>query len=307
MQSRNAAKKRKSNLYMYIMMAPGLIYLLINNYIPMLGMFIAFKSIDYSKGIFKSDWVGFKNFEYLFKTKDTLISTRNTILYNLAFIIIGTVISIAMAILLNELTFNRLRGIYQTIYLLPQLLSMVIISYLVFAFLSNENGYLNMTLLPLLGIEPMSWYTNAKVWPAILIFVNQWRMTGFYAIIYLSSIVGIDKSYYESAMIDGATKAKQILHITLPLIKPTIVILVLMGIGRIFYSDFGLFYQVPLNSGMLFSVTSTIDTYVFRGLMQLNNISMSSAAGVYQSIVGFILVLAANKLVQKFDEGNSLF
>jgi putative aldouronate transport system permease protein len=307
MKSGYTGKKRNINPYMYIMMAPGLIYLLINNYVPMFGMFIAFKTIDYSKGIFKSDWAGLKNFKFLFQNSDALVITRNTLLYNAAFIIIGTILSIFLAIFLNELVFTRLKGVYQTVFLLPQLLSMVIISYLVFAFLSIENGYFNKTLFPLLGLEPVSWYSAPEYWPVIIITVNQWRNTGFYAIIYLASIVGIDKSYYESAMIDGASKLKQITHITLPLIKPTVIIMVLMGIGRIFYSDFGLFYQVPLNSGMLFSVTSTLDTYVYRGLIQLNNISMSSAAGVYQSFVGFILVLMANQLVRKFDEGNSLF
>ncbi len=307
MRSIYAAKRRNINPFMYIMMAPGLIYLFINNYVPMFGMFIAFKSIDYSKGVFRSDWAGLKNFKFLFQTSDAFATTRNTILYNAAFIIIGTILSILLAIFLNELVFTKLKGIYQTVFLLPQLLSMVIVSYLVFAFLSIENGFFNKTLFPALGFDPVSWYSAPEYWPAILIIVNQWKNTGFYATIYLASIVGIDKSYYEATMIDGASKLGQLRHITLPLIKPTVIIMVLMGIGRIFYSDFGLFYQVPLNSGMLFSATSTLDTYVYRGLMQLNNISMSSAAGVYQSLVGFILVMLANQLVKKFDEGNSLF
>lgn len=292
---------------MYMMMAPGLIYLLINNYIPMIGIFIAFKSIDYSKGIFKSDWVGLRNFKFLFQTSDALIITRNTLLYNIAFIAVGTVLGIAAAIFLNELVFRKLANIYQTVILLPSLVSMVIVSYLVYAFLSAENGYFNQTLLPLLGIEAVSWYSTPKYWPFILVIVYIWKNIGFEAIIYLSSIVGIDKTYYESAMIDGASKWKQIRHITLPLVKPTVIIVILMNIGRIFYSDFGLFYQVPLDSGMLYSVTSTLDTYVYRGLLQLNNIAMASAAGVYQSTVGFILVLLANYAVKKFDNENALF
>ncbi len=307
MLKEHAIKKNKTNIYMYLMMAPGLLYLLINNYIPMAGIFIAFKSINYSKGIFKSDWIGLRNFEFLFRTSDAFVITRNTLLYNIAFIIIGNTLGIILAIFLNELASRKLASIYQTVLLLPSLVSMVIVSYLVYAFLSAENGYFNKTLLPLLGIEEIPWYSTPKFWPFILISVNEWRNVGFSAIIYLSSVVGIDKSYYESAMIDGASKWTQIRTITLPLIKPTVVILVLMSIGTIFYSDFGLFYQVPLDSGMLFSVTSTLDTYVYRGLMQQNNIAMSSAAGVYQSLVGFILVLLANFIVRKFDSENSLF
>jgi putative aldouronate transport system permease protein len=307
MLKEHAIKKNKTNIYMYLMIAPGLIYLLINNYIPMAGIFIAFKSIDYSKGIFKSDWVGLRNFEFLFHTSDAVIITRNTLLYNIAFIIIGNVLGIILAIFLNELASRKLASVYQTVLLLPSLVSMVIVSYLVYAFLSAESGYFNKTLLPLLGLGEIPWYSTPKFWPYILISVNEWRNVGFSAIIYLSSVVGIDKSYYESAMIDGASKWKQIRTITLPLIKPTVVILVLMSIGTIFYSDFGLFYQVPLNSGMLFSVTSTLDTYVYRGLMQQNNIAMSSAAGVYQSLVGFTLVVLANFFVRKFDRENSLF
>lgn len=292
---------------MYLMMAPGLFYLLINNYIPMAGIFIAFKSVDYSRGIFKSDWAGLANFRFLFQTSDAFIITRNTLLYNIAFIIAGNVLGIILAIFLNELAFGKLAGIYQTVLLLPSLVSMVIVSYLVYAFLSADNGYLNKTLLPLLGVGEISWYSTPKFWPYILLIVYIWKNVGFSAIIYLSSVVGIDKSYYESAMIDGASKWRQMRTITLPLIKPTIVILVLMSIGTIFYSDFGLFYQVPLNSGMLYSVTSTLDTYVYRGLLQQNNIAMSSAAGVYQSLVGFVLVMLSNFFVKKFDGENSLF
>ncbi len=307
MLKNHAIKKNKTNIYMYIMMAPGLLYLLINNYIPMAGIFIAFKSLNYAKGIFKSDWVGLRNFEFLFHTSDAFVMTRNTLLYNIAFIVIGNVLGIILAIFLNDIVSRKLASVYQTVLLLPSLVSMVIVSYLVYAFLSSDSGYFNKTLLPMLGIDEISWYSTPKFWPFILIIVNEWRNVGFSAIIYLSSVVGIDKSYYESAMIDGASKWKQIKTITLPLIKPTVIILVLMSIGTIFYSDFGLFYQVPLNSGMLFSVTNTLDTYVFRGLMQQNNIAMSSAAGVYQSLVGFILVILANFIVRKFDSENSLF
>jgi putative aldouronate transport system permease protein len=184
---------------------------------------------------------------------------------------------------------------------------MVIVAYLVFAVLSMDTGLLNKSIFPALGIQPVSWYNESGVWPFILPIVNIWKSFGFLSIIYLASIIGIDKEYYEAAEIDGATKWTQIKTITVPLISPVIVMMVLLAIGRIFYSDFGLFYQVPMNSGSIYSTTNVIDTYVYRGLLQLGDIGMSSAAGLYQSFVGFILVLISNIIVRKVSPENSLF
>lgn len=298
-------KKFKRFIPIYLLMLPGMVYLFINNYMPLPGLIVAFKKYSAVKGIYGSDWAGFSNFKYLFTTSDAWVITRNTIGYNIAFIIINTTLSIIVAIILSELT-GRAKKFYQSAILLPNLLSTVIIGYLVFAFFSVENGFINNTILKALSIEPVSWYSNSKYWPFIIIFVNAWKSVGYNCIIYLSTLMGIDKTYYESAKIDGATKWKQIRHITLPLLKPTVIMLTLMAIGRIFYSDFGLFYQVPMNQGALYSTTNTIDTYVYRGLLQMGNISMSAAAGVYQSVVGFILVLGANLLVRKFDKENAL-
>lgn len=292
---------------LFIMMIPGLVYLIINNYIPMAGVVIAFKDINYAKGIFASDWIGLKNFEFLFKTSDAFIITRNTILYNGFFIILNTVIAIGLAILLNEIRHAVAKRFYQSIVLLPYLISMVIVSYLVVALLHVENGFMNNTILPLFGIDPVAWYSKAEYWPFILTFVNVWKNIGYLCIIFLASIVGIDHEYYEAATIDGASKWSQIKSITVPLIMPTIIIMTLLAIGRIFYSDFGLFYQVPLNSGALKSTTDVIDTYVYRGLMQLGDIGMSSAAGLYQSVVGFVLVLISNYIVAKKDRDQALF
>ncbi|MCS7460972.1 ABC transporter permease subunit [Paenibacillus doosanensis] len=289
------------------MMIPGLIYLLINNYVPMFGIMIAFKEVNYAKGIFAGDWIGFKNFEYLFKTRDAYVITRNTLLYNGAFIIIHTVVAVGVAILLNEIRQKLANRFYQSVILLPHLISMVIVSYLVYALLSLETGLMNKTVLPLLGIDPLSWYTEAKYWPLILTIVHVWKGAGFLCIVYLASIIGIDTEYYEAAMLDGATKWQQIRMITIPLITPVITMMTLLAIGRIFYSDFGLFYQVPMNSGPLVETTSVIDTYVFRGLITLGDIGMSSAAGAYQSIVGFVLVLLSNYAVRKLSRENALF
>ena len=225
----------------------------------------------------------------------------------MVFIVLGTACAIAVAILLNEIHSSAAKKIYQTTILVPFLISIVVVSYLVYAFLSTESGFLNKTILPALGLEPVSWYTESKYWPFILILVNLWKGLGYNCIIYYATLVGIDRGYYEAAVIDGANRWKQVVHITLPALKPTIITLTLMAIGRIFYSDFGLFYQVPMNSGPLLDVTNTIDTYVYRGLMSLNNISMASAAGVYQSLIGFLLVLAANFIVKKGSSENALF
>ena len=191
--------------------------------------------------------------------------------------------------------------------MLPYLISSVIVSYLVFAFLGADNGFINKTILPLLGMEPINWYTETEYWPFILVFVSGWKAEGYNCIVYLATIMSFDRSYYEAAIIDGATKMQQIFRITIPMLKGTIVMLTLLSVGRIFYSDFGLFYQVPMNSGALYPVTQTIDTYVYRGLLEVGNITMSAAAGAYQSLVGFVLVLTANLVVRKVDRDSALF
>ena len=296
----------KRSIPIYIMALPGLIYLFINNYMPMPGIILAFKNYKAKLGIYGSPWAGLKNFTYLFVTQDAYVITRNTICYNLVFIVVNTFFAIFVAIILSELT-SKLKKAYQSIILLPYLLSAVIISYLVYAFLSAENGFINNSILKPLGAAPIAWYQEKQYWPFILVFVNLWKGIGYSCIIYLSTIIGFDRSLYEAASIDGATKMQQITKITLPLLRPTIIMLTLMAVGRIFYSDFGLFYQVPQNSGALFPVTNTIDTYVYRGLLELGDITMSAAAGVYQSLVGFVLVLGANLLVRKLDPESALF
>jgi len=233
--------------------------------------------------------------------------TRNTILYNFAFIVIGTALGIFVAILLTEIVKSVWAKFYQSALLLPYLLSWVVISYMVFAFLNSDSGFINNAVLKVLGMAPVSWYTKSNIWPFILILVFLWQTVGHTSIIYMASIAGIDKGIYEAAKIDGAGKIKQIFYITLPLLRPTITIMVLMAIGKIFFSDFGLFYQVPMNSGALYGVTQTIDTFVYRGLMELNDVGMSSAAGLFQSCVGFVLVITANALVRKMNPENALF
>lgn len=300
-------KQLKFGFPLYTMMIPGMIYLFINNYMPMAGLVVAFKQYNAKQGIFSSPWIGLQNFEYLFKTKDAWVITRNTLLYNTVFIILNTVLSIFIAILLSELFSIRARKFYQSTILLPFLISTVIAGYLVFGFLSTDSGFVNKTILPLLGKEPIAWYNEPKYWPVVITIVYIWKNVGYNCIIYLSAIIGIDRQYYEAAALEGAGKIRQIFSITLPMIKSVTIMLVLLAIGRIFYADFGLFYQVPMNSGALYPTTNVIDTYVYRSLLQIGNIGMSSAAGFYQSVVGLILVTLANLVIRKIDPESALF
>ena len=294
----------RRDLPFFGLMLPALIYIFINNYLPMFGVFIAFKNINYQKGIFGSDWIGLKNFEFLFKTKDAYIMLRNTLGYNLLFITLGIVLSVSLAILMNEIGKTVLAKIAQPIIIFPNMISMVIVAYIVFAFLNSQTGFINKTILK---DSPISWYSKPQYWPFILTVVHFWKSTGYGSIIYMASIAGIDKELFEAARVDGATRWQQIIHITLPLLKPTVIIMVLMSVSKIFNSDFGLFYQVPMNSGALYKTTQTIDTYVYRALMEMSDIGMSSAASLFRSADGFVLVIVANQIVARVDSDNRLF
>lgn len=297
----------KRFLPLYVMMVPGLVYLVINNYMPMPGLMMAFEKFKYTKGVWGSPWVGVKNFTFLVNSRDLSLLLRNTLLYNLAFIVLGTVLSIAVAVLLNELRSKRMQQTFQTLILIPHLMSYVIIAYIVYALFGGEYGMINGSILRPLGIAPVSWYTEDKHWPYIITAVYLWKSFGYSSIIYYATIVGFDGALYEAALVDGANKFQCIFRITLPLLKHVIITLTLFSIGHIFYSDFGLFYQVPMNSGMLYNTTCTIDTYVYRGLMEENNLGRASAAGFIQSIAGFVCVLTANAVVRRIEAESALF
>lgn len=290
----------------YIMALPGLAYLFINNYVPLLGLQIAFKNFSYSKGMWDSKWIGLKNFRFLFKTSDAWIMVRNTLLYNVVWIILGIILGVTAAIFINEVIGRLKKKFYMTAILLPYLMSAVIIAYLVYAYLSPSSGLFSKLLEKLLGSAPQ-FYQETKWWPFILTFVHEWKQIGFGMILYLSSILGIDQSLYEAATLDGATRWQQHKSITLPLLRPTIIMLFILNLGQIFRSDFGLFYQVPMNQGALFSVTQTIDTYVYRALLKFNDVGMSSAASFIQSVVGFVFIVTANKIISKLDKSSALF
>ncbi|PWX46556.1 sugar ABC transporter permease, partial [Clostridium perfringens] len=274
------------------------------------GVIVAFKRWRIHGGFFESlmnsKWVGFDNFKFLFQSSDAWLITKNTVLYNIVFIILGIVLPVTLAILLNELLNKKLAKFYQSSMFLPYFLSWVVVSYCLYAFLSPEKGYVN-GILQSMGGKGISWYTEPKYWPFIIIFMSQWKAVGYGTVVYLASICGIDKSYYEAAMIDGASKFQQIKYITVPLLKPVMIIMFITSIGGMFRGDLGLFYQLPKDSGALYPVTNVIDTYVYRGLMNLGDIGMSSAASLYQSFVGLILIVTSNAIVRKVDEENAFF
>ncbi|WP_176707838.1 MULTISPECIES: sugar ABC transporter permease [Bacillales] len=304
-------KDINKNTAMLIMVLPATLWFIFFSYLPMAGMVIAFKEYRYSRdgflaSIIESKWVGLQNFKFLFSTNDAYIITRNTVLYNIFFIVLGLVIAVAMAIMLAEITNKRLAKVYQTGMFLPYFLSWVIVGYFVFSFLSLDRGVVNQ-VAGWFGIDPVNWYSDPTYWPIIIVVVFLWKSVGYNSVIYLAAIMGIDKSLYEAAMIDGANKWQQIRNITIPMLTPLITILTLLAIGKIFYADFGLFYQVPRDSGTLYSVTNVIDTYVYRGLKSTGEIGMSTAAGLYQSLIGFVLVITSNGIVRKFNKDNALF
>ena len=299
-------KELRKHWILYLMALPAVLSQFIFNYIPMAGIVMAFQRLDLKKGVFSSPWVGLKNFEFLFATSDAWTITRNTICYNVVFIFLGLVCSVCLALLLSELTFKRYSKVMQTMFIMPYFLSMVVVSMVVFAFLSPTNGFVN-TMIKAFGGNPINWYNVKEPWPFLLVLINLWKGTGYSAIVYMAVISGISNEYYEAAVLDGASKLQQARYITLPHLRTIISINMIMAIGNIFRADFGLFYSVPRNSGALYPVTDVLDTYIYRGLTTLNNPGMSAAAGLYQSLVGFILVLVANKIVSMIDADNAMF
>ncbi len=310
--SRGFARKKKT-LLLLTMVLPGAVWLILLRYLPMFGIVLAFKDYKiYTKdpslfnNIMHSDWVGFKNFRFIFATTDSWKMIRNTIGYNALWIILGLIIAVAFAIMLSEITKKFVAKTYQTLMFFPYFLSWVVAGYFVMAFLDPTRGLL-VHLQQSWGLEVTNWYNDNKPWPAILTLANLWKNVGYSTVLYLAAITGIDGTQYEAAAIDGASKWQQVRFITIPHLRTMIIILFIMNVGRIFNSDFGLFWNVPMNSGPLFPTTQVIDTYVYRALMATSNTGMSTAASLLQNVVGFICIMAANTFVRKVDEESSLF
>ena len=305
-----ALARLKANKELLLLSMPGAVWFFLFAYLPLFGVLVAFKQYRLSSGFFESlitsKFVGLENFKFLFSSGDAWLIVRNTVLYNACFIVLGIVLPVIVALMLNELRNKGMAKIYQSSMFLPYFLSWVVVSYCVYAFLSPEKGYFNM-LIQQFGGEGISWYTEAAFWPFIIIFMSQWKGIGYNTVVYLASICGIDKTYYEAAVIDGATKWQQIVHITLPFLKPMAVVLTIMRVGSMFSSNFDLFYQVPMNSGQLYSVTNTIDVFVYNTLKESNNVGLSSAVSFVQSVAGLVLVLVTNQIIRWIDRDLAMF
>ncbi|WP_246294258.1 ABC transporter permease [Paenibacillus planticolens] len=284
---------------------PAVLVVFVFYYLPMYGIVIAFKDINYTKGIWGSDWVGLHNFKFFFNSQDALRITRNTLLLNGLFIVVGMSCALVIGILLAELG-RRWVKLFQTILFFPYFLSWVVVGFVSYILLNPSFGVINKTLEQL-HFAPIDWYSKPGYWPVILLLTYLWKNVGYTAIIFFTGLLSIDNSYYEAASIDGASRLQQIRKISIPLILPLITMLFMLNVGRIFYSDFGLFYFVPRDAGMLYATTDVVDTYVFRSLRVVGDLGMASAASLYQAIVGLILVVATNILVRKFNRDNALF
>jgi putative aldouronate transport system permease protein len=295
------------NGVLLLMALPGMIQIFVFSYLPMPGLLLAFKNYRAADGIWGSQWVGFKNFEFLFSTGDAWRIIFNTIFLNSLFLCFTIVLgSLAVAILLHEIYDHYVTRFYQSILFFPHFISFVIVGYFAFAFLNADNGLVN-GLLSSWGMQPINWYGEAKYWPAILVFISMWKGIGYFAIIYLAGMLAINPEFYEAARIDGASKWQEIRFIMLPLIRPLVIINVLLAVGRIFYANFDFLYNVTRDASLLLPTVDVIDTYVFRSLTAVGNYNLASAAGFFQATVGFVLVLFANWLVRRFDTDQALF
>lgn len=290
----------------FLLTLPGVALIFLFSYVPMfLGFILPFKNVKYDLGIWKSPWVGFDNFKFLFNSDIAWRITRNTIGLNFLFIITVLTLAITCALFLYELSQKSVK-VYQTIFFVPYFISWVVASYICLALLDMDNGLFN-SIAQFFGKDPIMWYNEAKYWPAILVIANAWKNAGYYTIIFYAGLMGINSEYYEAAKIDGASRLQQVRYITLPSIKSLIVLMFLLQLSKIFFGNFDMFYNLPRNSAALYSTTDVIDTYVYRSLKVMGDIGMSAAAGLYQSVVGFIIVLSANTIIRKVDRENAMF
>lgn len=300
-------KNVKKNLELTILCLPGILLMLFMNYVPMPGLVLAFKNYNFRDGIFGSPSIGLNNFKFIFSTEDSLIAFRNTLLYNAAFMITLIGLSLLLAILLNQIRNVRALKTYQTAMFLPYFLSWSVVTYIVLALLDNSKGMVNV-MLTSMGFEKIAFYFEAKFWPFIHIILHFWKNMGYNVLLYYAAIIAIDPVYYEAAKIDGATFWEQVKYVTIPFLGPIIGITFLNQLGRIFYTDFGQFFMVPLESPMLTRVSSTLDTYVYSALRGSADMGMGAAAGLFQAVSGFILVLGANMIIRrKFGKDRAMF
>ena len=300
------AYELKKNKVLFLMLLPMVAYFIVFHYVPMPGAYIAFVNYNIGKGIFGSEFVGLKNFEFLVKNGDLWRITRNTILYNLAFLILGNVFQVAFAIMISEMSSKWYKKLSQSIILLPHFISYVIVGVFAYNLFNYSYGFAN-TMLTTLGFERHEFYSDPGIWKYIIVFFNLWKNTGYGMIIYLSAITGINKELYESVYIDGANNWQRIRYITIPMLKPTFILLLLFGLGGILRGSFDLFYNLIGTNSVLYPQTDIIDTYVFRSLVGQFNLPLGAAVGFYQSVFGLIVVLTVNFIVKRVEPDYALF
>ncbi len=302
---RKTTESFRQNLSLLFLTVPALIYYFVFAYIPMFGAVIAFKDYKAPKGILGSAWNGLQNFEFFFTSQDAWRITRNTVGYALLFIAVNLISAVIVALMLNEVRNRKALKFYQTAMILPRFLSWVIVGYISYTILSPSMGILNQ-IIEFFGGASVDWYSSPGYWPYILVITNTWKVIGLNCLMYYAALMGIDNSFYEAAEIDGANKIQQIIHISIPSIKSLMIVLTLLAFGNIFRGDFGLFYIIPRDIGLLYPATDIIDTYVYRGL-RIGNLGITAAIGLFQSVVGFFMVVTMNWLVRKIEPDSALF
>ncbi len=306
MTTKNLLYDFKKNRTLWIMVLPAIFLVILLMYIPMAGIILAFKDFKYNLGVFSSPWAGLENFRFFFISGTGLLVTRNTILYNLMNIITSQGLAIIIAIILSEMKGKYFKKISQSIIFLPYFISWIIVGVFVYNIFNYETGTLN-TVLKSLGGKPLDLYSMPTAWIFIIAFFNSWKWVGYISVIYIASITNIDSECFEAADIDGANIFQKVIYITIPSIKPTIIIMLLLNISKILRGDFQMFYQIVGNNGQLFNATDVIDTFVFRSLVNSGDMSMSSAATFYQSVLCFVIIMVVNGIVKKLSPENALF
>jgi putative aldouronate transport system permease protein len=296
----------RRNKFMYLLAFPGMFWFIVFAYLPMGGIVIAFQDYQVMKGITGSKFIGLKNFEFFFRSSDWIKVVTNTLYLNILFIVIGTIAAVAIAIMVTEIGGNTFKKVTQSVMIFPNFLSWTVVSMFMTAFVATDGGFMNQ-ILGVFGIAPITFLSSPQYWPAILVLLKIWHGAGFGSIIYMATIAGINPEIYESASMDGASRWQKIRFITLPLLKPTIILLTILAVGGIFNGDFGLIYAIIGRNPMLYPTTDVIDTYVFRALMDLGDLGMSAAIGFLQSFIGFVLVITVNAVAKKAAPDSAIF
>jgi len=299
-------KELWKNKFLYALLVPGIIWFVVFAYVPLVGLIMAFQDFNFVKGIFGSKLIGFKNFEFLFNSKNLWVITWNTVYLNVLFIITGTTVAVFLALIFVEINNKWFKRITQSISILPHFMSWTVVAMFMTAFISTDTGIINKMLMSV-GLNQIAFYSDPSVWPVSLVLLKIWQGAGFGTIIYIATIIGFDKEMYEAAQIDGASRLQQVSLLTLPMLRPTIIMLTIFSVGGIFKGDFGMIYAIIGDNPLLYPTTDVIDTFVYRSLRTLGDMGMSTAVGLYQSFIGFLMVLIVNKIAKAVEPDSAIF